>query len=94
VSSDGSRYYIIAHADPGVQGWVDTTGLEKGTHAMRFIFRKDPPGDQLPRAEATLVKLQNVGDLLPEDTPRISPEERREEIAVRQSHIKRRWRSY
>ncbi len=94
VSSDGSRYYIIAHADPGVQGWVDTTGLEKGTHAMRFIFRKDPSGDQLPHAEATLVPLQDVADLLPEDTPRVSPEERRKEIAVRQSHIKRRWRSY
>jgi hypothetical protein len=94
VSSDGSRYYIVAHTDPGVQGWVDTSGLKKGTHAMRFIFRKDPPGDRLPSAEATLVKLQDVDALLPADTPTVSPEERRGEIAVRQSHIKRRWRAY
>ena len=94
VSSDGSRYYIIAHKDPGVQGWVDTTGLEKGLHAMRFVFRENPPAEQMPRAEATLTQLEALGDLLPEDTPKVSPEERRREIAARQSHIKMRWRGH
>ena len=94
IASDGSRYYVIAHQDPGVQGWVDTTGLKKGIHAMRFLFREDPPGDQAPTAKAALVKLEALGDILPADTPRISAEERQQEIAIRQSHIKRRWRDY
>lgn len=94
VASDGSRYYIVAHRDPGVQGWVDTTGLEKGTHAMRFLFRKDPPEAQMPRAEATLVKFAAIANHIPADTPRVTAEQRRAEIAVRQSHIKMRWRGH
>ena len=94
VSSDGSRYYIVAHNDPGFQGWVDTTGLEKGTHAMRFIFRENPADDQLPRAEATLVSFADIPQHLPADTPHITPEQRRAQIAIRQSHIKHRWRGH
>ncbi len=94
VASDGSRYYIVAHRDPGLQGWVDTTGLEKGTHAMRFIFDDDPPAEQLPTATATLVSFADIADYVPADTPVVSVEERRAEIAIRQSHIKRRWRGH
>jgi hypothetical protein len=94
VSSDGSRYYVIAHQDPGVQGWVDTTGLQKGTHAMRFIFRDDPPAARMPTAEATLTTLSDLSARLPPDIVRVSPEGRRRDIAVRQSHIKRRWRGH
>jgi len=94
VSSDGSRYYIIAHRDPGVEGWVDTTGIEKGTHAMRFLFRENPPEEQMPQATATLVKLSELARHIPKDTPKVSAEQRRAEIAVRQSHIKMRWRGH
>jgi len=94
IASDGSRYYIIAHQDPGVQGWVDTTGLKKGIHAMRFLFRENPPTDQAPTAEATLIKIEALGDILPAGTPKVGAEERQEEIAIRQSHIKQRWRDY
>ena len=41
-AGDATRYYIIAAKDPGVQGWVDTTGLRRGSHAMRFVFEDDP----------------------------------------------------
>ncbi len=94
VASDGARYYIVAHRDPGVRGWVDTTGLEKGTHSMRFIFREDPSPEQMPTATAQLVKLTLLRDFLPEDIPIVSPTQRTNEIAVRQSHIKRRWRGH
>lgn len=93
-ASDGARYFIIAHRDPGVAGWVDTTGLERGTHAMRFIFRDQPPEEQLPTIETFLVTLDELANYLPDDTPRVSSQERRAEIALRQRHIKRRWRAY
>ena len=94
VSSDGSRYYIVAHRDPGVRGWVDTTGLEKGTHSMRFIFREQPTAAELPTATVHVVDLEDLSLVLPPDTPAVSPVQRRQEIAIRQSHIKRRWRGH
>ncbi|MDX1735902.1 MAG: hypothetical protein R3228_16120 [Halioglobus sp.] len=93
-ASDGSRYFIIAHRDPGVAGWVDTTGLERGTHAMRFIFREEVSDDLLPQLQTRVVPLAELARHLPADTPRVSPEERTGQIAVRQAHIKRRWRAY
>ncbi len=94
VASDGARYYIVAHRDPGLQGWVDTTGLEKGTHAMRFIFEQELAKDQLPTARAWLVDFAQIGAHIPADTVRVTPEQRRQEVALRQSHIKRRWRGH
>lgn len=93
--NDGSRYYIIAHKDPGYRGWVATTGLEKGFHAMRFVFREDAISDEnLPRAEATKMPVDQLGSFLPEGTPRVTAEQRRREIAIRQTHIKQRWRGH
>ena len=94
LASDGSRYYVIAMTDPGVQGWVATTGYHYGQHAMRFIFREDPPADKMPVAQAFLVKLDQLATLLPADTPRVTPQQRRAEIAIRQAHIKQRWRAF
>lgn len=94
VASDGSRYYVIGPSDPGVQGWVATTGYVFGQHALRFIFREDPPAEKMPTTEAMLVKLADLGSVLPKDTPKVSSQQRRDEIAVRQAHIKMRWRAY
>jgi len=94
VASDGSRYYIIAHKDPGVQGWVDTTGIRHGFFAMRFVFAEELEEERLPTAEAMLVKLDDLAGVIPEDTPVVSAEQRKDEIAVRQRHIKRRWRGF
>lgn len=92
VSSDGSRYYIVARKDPGYQGWVDTTGFARGTHSMRFIFKQDP--DVMPTASAKLVILGDLAQHLPKDTPTVSLVQRKAEIAIRQRHIKMRWREY
>lgn len=94
VFFDNTRYYIISHVDPGVRGWLDTTGLSKGFHTMRFVFTEDPPEDQLPSLTATLVKLEGLNSVLPEHYPQVSAAQRRDEIAIRQNHIKMRWRNY
>lgn len=93
-ASDGARYFVIAHRDPGVQGWVDTTGIERGAHAMRFVFREEPGAGELPRLETALVPLDELAAHLPADTPQVNAQQRRKEIAARQAHIKRRWRAY
>ena len=91
---DGARTYVIAHRDPGVAGWVATTGLREGFHAFRFVYREDPAPEELPSIRTTKVAFDALADHLPEGTRRVSAEERRQEIAVRQAHIKRRWRQY
>jgi hypothetical protein len=94
IGPDGARYYVIAHRDPGVVGWVDTTGLAHGFQAMRFVFRNPPATEDLPRISTQLVTTDQVAASLPEGTPRIDAEARRREVAVRQAHIKLRYPGY
>tara|TARA_R110000823_G_scaffold91174_1_gene201058 strand:+ start:17312 stop:18730 length:1419 start_codon:yes stop_codon:yes gene_type:complete len=94
IASDGSRYYIIALRDPGVAGWVDTTGLKQGFISLRFVFRETPEEQDMPRATAQRVNLRELETLLPPDTPKVSPKQRQNEIGIRQSHIKLRWRGH
>lgn len=94
VSSDGRRYYIVSSTDPGFQGWVDTTGAHQGTHSMRFIFKDQPNEANMPTAKASIVKLSELEKLLPTDHPKVTAAQRRLEVAIRQSHIKQRWRGH
>ena len=94
VSSDGARYYVVSARDPGTPGWINTTGLSKVTMSMRFIFRENPPRNEMPTIETYATKIENVRDHLPPDTPKVSPDERRGEVYRRQRHIQRRWRQY
>jgi hypothetical protein len=94
VSSDGSRYYIVAHGDPGVQGWVATTGYQEGSIAMRFVFRDDPLPEKMPTAKAFHFKLSELASFIPADTPRVNVKQRKNEIVIRQAHIKKRWRAF
>ena len=61
---------------------------------MRFLYRDDPPADKLPTSESFLVSFDELPSVLPKDTPKVTPEQRREEIPIRQSHIKMRWRNH
>jgi hypothetical protein len=94
VASDGARYYVVSQQDPGTPGWLDTTGLEKLTMSMRFIFRENPDRADWPTTETFVTRVEDVRDLLPADTPVIGPEARRQEVDRRQRHIQRRWRQY
>jgi len=93
-SPDGARYYVIAHRDPGVVGWVDTTGLEHGFQAMRFVYRDDPAKEDLPRITTELVDVKDVATRLPKGSRKVDSKTRREEVAARQAHIKLRYRNY
>ena len=93
-ASDGARYYVVAERDPGVAGWVSTTGLPRGFHTLRFVYREDPSAETLPRIRTRLVSVDAVAAALPDDLPKVSLQERRREVAARQDHIKARWRAY
>jgi hypothetical protein len=89
---DGHYRYVVAHRDPGVRNWLDTTGLREGFMAMRWTYPQ--PTDRLPAVKVRKVPFSEIGDHLPASTPRVSPEERREQVRVRQEHVQRRYRQY
>jgi hypothetical protein len=88
VPDDQGVFRIVVSAqDPGVPNWIDTVGHRKG-----FLWgRMDRANDHEPKT--TKVKLAEVGDLLPADTPKVTPEEREQEIRRRRmgAQLRRRW---
>lgn len=94
IASDGARYYVVSKQDPGTPGWLDTTGLDKLTMSMRFIFREAPDREEMPTLETSVTRVEDVWNLLPEDLPIVTPSERRRQVDARQRHIQRRWRQY
>jgi hypothetical protein len=89
---DGMIRFVVAHTDPGVPNWVDTTGLPAGFMTMRWTYPEPP--DQLPKVNVSKLPLTEVRDHLPSATRTVSPEERREQIRIRQEHVQRRYRQY
>lgn len=90
LGSDGRYHYVIAKNDPGVPNWLDTTGLDEGLFFLRFQGLTTPiADDELPAAQ--LVKVTDLRKVLPADTPNVSPEERRAQLAARQLQLQRRY---
>lgn len=89
---DGRIRYVVSHTDPGVPNWLDTTGLAEGFMAVRWSYAKVP--DQLPSVRVALVPADEVRQHLHPDTPQVTPAARREQIAIRQQHVQRRYRQY
>ena len=92
ADADGVRRYVIAHRDPGVPNWVDTTGLPHGFLTFRWAYSELP--GQLPTVKVTKVKQSEIREHLPAATRTVSAGERREAIRVRQTHVQRRYRQY
>ncbi len=92
ADSDGKVRYVIAHQDPGINNWLDTTGHYTGMLSQRWAYSSVP--DQLPTLVVTKVAFNEVLDHLPADTVKVSAEQRREQIGIRQEHVQRRFRQY
>ena len=94
VGADGAIRLVIAHRDPGVPNWVDTTGHPEGFMAPRWAYSQTPPTEQWPSIAAQKVRFDEIRKHLPEGTRSVSPAERREQIRIRQAHVLRRFRSF
>lgn len=88
VSSDGKLRAVIALTDPGVPNWLDPCGYNEGGIYGRWYECSDEPVPTIKR-----VKLADLRDHLPADTPVVTPAERAEELArrVRACQRRRRW---
>jgi hypothetical protein len=87
VDDDRRIRYVISQRDPGIQNWLDTGGYAEGSLFARWTYCETYPTE----LESSVVKLAELLSLLPENTPRVSPEERAATIAMRQAAISRRY---
>jgi hypothetical protein len=92
VDRDGVRRYVVAHRDPGLPNWIDTTGLARGFLSLRWAYSKPP--EAMPSTRVRKVALADVRAHLPAETRHVAETERRAAIAIRQAHVQRRYRQY
>lgn len=94
VGEDGVHQWLVAHKDPGIQNWLDTTGIEHGYLTMRCTYAEKPPRQNWPSLEVKKFPLDQIDQHISEKMPRINAQERAEEIKKRQRHVQRRYRQY
>ena len=91
---DGVIRLVIAHRDPGVPNWLDTTGHAEGFLTPRWAYSETPPADQWPTISAKKVPFAAIREHLHPDTREVSSEERRRQIEARQAHVRKRYRVF
>ena len=94
ASPDGVVRLVVAHRDPGVPNWLDTTGHAEGFLTPRWAYSDTPPDDQWPSISATKVPFADIRKHLLEGTREVSAQERQEQIALRETHVQKRFRVF
>ncbi len=94
VDPDGVIRLVVAHRDPGVPNWLDTAGHAQGFLSPRWAYSEQPPVEQWPVITATKLRFDEIRAHLHPATPTVTPEERRREIAMRQRHVRKRYRVF
>ena len=85
---DGTLTLVVAPKDPGVAKWLDTTGLHEGTLFVRW--QKLPEPLDAHALGVRSVRLVKVADLDPA-LPRLTPSERKAQLAERTAAYARRY---
>jgi hypothetical protein len=94
VDEDAVLRWVVAHRDPGVPNWVDTTGHREGFLVPRWAYSKTPPKEDWPTIVAKKVPVSDVREHLPKGLREVAPRERRARIRERQLHVQRRYRVF
>ena len=94
VDEDGVFRIVLAHTDPGVPNWVDTSGHPEGFMTARWAYSETPLPEDWPTISAKKVAFKDVRKNLPVGTGAVDAEQRREQICIRQQHVRRRYRVF
>jgi hypothetical protein len=86
VDTDGKVRLILSQEDPGYHNWLDTQGFVRGNLTYRNLMTS--VGTVI---DTRLVKRAELAQALPADCPRVSPQERIEQLRVRFHAIHRRY---
>jgi hypothetical protein len=85
---------VLAHKDPGVPNWVDTSGHREGFMTSRWAYSETPAPEEWPSISAKKVSFNDIREFLPDSTRTVTADERREQIRIRQRHVQRRYRVF
>lgn len=86
LETDGELIVVVAHEDPGVPNWLDCAGFSAGYVTYRWMLSEEQPVPQ-----ATQVPLASLLSHLPKDVKRMTPAQRREQLATRRRGVNRRF---
>lgn len=86
VDSDGKIRMVIAHTDPGFHNWIDTQGFSVG-----HLCNRNNLTSQGTQFRNQVVKHSDLGQVLPADSARVTPEERVQQMLDRFHGIQRRY---
>lgn len=81
-SRDGSIWVVIAASDPGVPNWIDTEGRQEVMSTMRWWHAPSQPS-----LHDEVVKLSDLRDRIPGDTPQVHRDARVEQLRGRAAHV-------
>ena len=87
ISRDGRMRLVIAHRDPGVPNWLDTEGRRAGLVTYRWFWSSDAP-----HPTSHVVALDQLLNIMPPDTLRVSGPDRARQLQARMAHVARRFR--
>ena len=94
MGEDGVQRWVVAHNDPGIMNWIDTTGLPMGYLSHRWAYSELPDKENWPTITGKVIRFDEIQDAFPKDQPRVSPAERSDTIRTRQRHVQKRYRVF
>jgi len=88
LDGDGRFRGVVAARDPGIPNWLDTGGYLQGAIQGRWNQASSAPHPTMTR-----VRLEDVREHLPADTPVVTPEERERTLRERRmgAQMRRKW---
>lgn len=84
---------VVSPTDPAVANWVSTGGLNQGTISIRFQDF-DPLSTVDPTVSSQVVKIADLASVLPAGTIYVTPDQRADQIALRQLGYNKRYTPY
>ncbi|MCW2784228.1 MAG: hypothetical protein JWP74_745 [Marmoricola sp.] len=86
LDEDGVFRAVISAHDPGIANWIDNAGHSNGPMILRCVRT-----ETAPTPEVRVVKLDQLADVLPPGTARVTPEQRSAVLAVRRAAVAARF---
>ena len=94
ANADGSYTYVVSIRDPGVHNWIDTLGLHETLIIIRLqLLPRNADGSVggQVNAKGQVVKLNDLDSALPKGMKRVTPDQRRQQLAQRMETFRLRF---